>query len=103
MGPGLLGQRLVEMDLGKGTGANVDFDGPLANEPRNYYTQLMLGRGFLAGVQFYPTLAHTEDVVAKFRTAVDSAFAGISGALRREDLKDRLRGQAAHTGFARLL
>lgn len=83
--------------------AHFHFDGPQANDARTYYTQLMLDRGFLAGVQFYPTLAHTEDVVAKFGTAVDSAFADIAVALRREDLKDRLRGQAAHTGFARLL
>jgi glutamate-1-semialdehyde 2,1-aminomutase len=83
--------------------AHFRFDHELGNELRTLYTRLMLDRGYLAAVQFYPTLAHTEEVIEAFGRALDGVFAEIAAALVRGDVKERLGGPAAHTGFSRLL
>ena len=83
--------------------AHFHFDHEAANELRTLYTQLMLERGFLAGSQFYPALTHTEEILAKFEAAAAGAFSEIRAALDKGDWKSRLKGPAAHTGFARLL
>lgn len=83
--------------------AHFRFDHEAAGELRTLYTQLMLDRGFLAGIQFYPALTHTEEVLAKFENAAEGVFAEIKEALEKGDWKTRLRGPAAHTGFARLV
>ena len=83
--------------------AHFRFDDEEGNELRTYYTQLMLERGFLAGLQFYPSLAHSEDVLAKFDLAADAVFAEIADALGKGEVKKRLKGPPGHTGFARLL
>jgi glutamate-1-semialdehyde 2,1-aminomutase len=83
--------------------AHFHFDHPAANELRTLYTQLMLERGFLAGTLFYPSLAHTEEVLAKFGVAADAAFAEIAESVEKGDWNKRLKGPAAHTGFARLV
>jgi hypothetical protein len=63
----------------------------------------MLERGFLAAVQFYPTLAHTEEVLTKFELEADGVFSEIADALQKGELKKRMKGPPAHTGFTRLL
>jgi glutamate-1-semialdehyde 2,1-aminomutase len=83
--------------------AHFRFDHEKEGELRTYYTQLMLMRGFLAGVQFYPTLAHTEEILSRFERAVDDVFSEIADAFRKGEVKKRLKGPPAHTGFARLL
>jgi glutamate-1-semialdehyde 2,1-aminomutase len=83
--------------------AHFYFEHEAANELRTLYTQLMLERGFLAGIQFYPTLAHTEEILAKFENAAAEVFAEIADSLRKGDWKKRLKGPPAHTGFARLV
>jgi len=83
--------------------AHFRFDHEEGNELRTYYTQLMLERGFLAGLQFYPSLAHSEDILAKFGLAADAVFAEIADALGKGEVKKRLKGPPGHTGFARLL
>jgi glutamate-1-semialdehyde 2,1-aminomutase len=83
--------------------AHFRFEGPQADELRTFYTQLMLERGFLAEALVYPTLAHTDDVVELYGAAVDDVFSEIAGALAAGDVKQRLKGPVAQTGFQRLL
>jgi len=83
--------------------ARFTFDHDQANELVTLFTQLMLGRGFLAKNAIYPTLAHTDEIVAKYAGAVDKAFAEIAHAIDHGDVADRLNGPPAHEGFRRLL
>jgi hypothetical protein len=83
--------------------AHFRFDHEEGNELRTYYTQLMLERGFLAGLQFYPSLAHNEEVLTKFEREADGVFSEIADALQKGEVKKRMKGPPAHTGFARLL
>ncbi len=78
------------------------FDHELGDELRTLYTQLMLARGLLAGIAFSPTLAHTDEIVDMFGQAVDEVFAEIAEALEADEVRQRLRGPVAHTGFQRL-
>jgi len=79
------------------------FDHPQADVLRTLYTQLMLERGFLAGTGFYPTLAHTDEVVDRYGEAIDAVFKDIASSLNTgEDVAARLRGPVAHSGFRRL-
>jgi len=51
--------------------AHFRFDHKQADELRTLYTQLMLERGFLAGLAIYPTLAHTDEIVDRYGEAID--------------------------------
>jgi len=83
--------------------SHFHFEHKLAQELRTLYTQLMLERGFLAGPAVYVSLAHTDDVVDLYATAVDEVFSEIAAALAADDVSQRLKGPVAHTGFRRLL
>jgi len=83
--------------------AHFSFDHELAAELRTLYTQLMLERGFLAGTNIYSTFAHFNDVVELYGAAVDEVFGEISNALRAGNVKVRLKGPVAHSGFTRLI
>lgn len=65
-----------------------------------YFTQEMLKKGFLAGGGFYAMYAHTEQDVEKYAIAVDEVFAQI--AELRDNIKDKLEGQPAASGFGRV-
>ena len=60
----------------------------------------MLKKGFLAGGGFYAMYAHTEQDVEKYAIAVDEVFAKI--AELRDNIKDKLEGQPAASGFGRV-
>ena len=83
--------------------AHFHFEHELADELRTLYTQLMLERGFLAGLSIYPTMAHTEEIVSLYGEAIDAVFGEIADALAVGDVKARLKGPVAHSGFRRLL
>lgn len=83
--------------------AHFRFDHELAQELRTLYTQLMLERGFLAGVSIYPTCAHTDEVVSLYGEAIESVFGEIAKALADGTVKACLKGPVAHSGFRRLL
>lgn len=83
--------------------AHFAFDHPQANDLKTLYTQLMLKRGFLAGLAIYPTLGHTDDIVAMFGEAMDAVFAELGRALSEGSIAGRLEGPPAHEGFRRLL
>jgi len=83
--------------------AHFRFDHELGNELRTLYTRLMLDRGYLAAVQFYPTLAHTGEIIEAYSLALDGVFEALAADLAEGDVKERLGGAAAHTGFSRVL
>jgi glutamate-1-semialdehyde 2,1-aminomutase len=74
-----------------------------ANVMRTLFTQLMLDEGFLAGSAFYPTLAHTDELIEKYSIAVDKVFAKLKVMLDNNTLEQSLKGAEAHTGFKRLV
>jgi glutamate-1-semialdehyde 2,1-aminomutase len=77
-----------------------DHDDPLAL--RTLYTQEMLSRGYLVGGGVYPTLAHTDELIEPFADALAETFAVLAEAVNRNDLRARLAGPVAHSGFQRL-
>jgi len=83
--------------------AHFSFEHELAAELRTLYIQLMLERGFLANVSFYATLAHTDETVEGYGAALEGAFSELADALRKGDVKKRLKGPVAHEGFRRLV
>jgi len=83
--------------------AHFKFIHPMAEELRTLYTQLMLEKGFLAGVAIYPTLAHNDDNITLYCKAVDEVFSVIAGTVRRDNIGEMLKGPVAHSGFRRLL
>lgn len=83
--------------------AHFRFDHEKADVLRTLYTQQMLARGFLAGTGLYPTLAHTDAIVAQYGEAVEGVFKEIASLLAAGgDVARHLRGPVAHSGFRRL-
>ena len=75
-------------------------------ELKTLYTVLMLKRGFLGGIGFYPTIMHTPEIMEKYYKAIDEVFAEIKKLLDKDDyelLKKAIGGPVCHSGFARLL
>ena len=83
--------------------AHFAFDHEQANALKTAFTTRMLRHGFLAGTAIYPTLAHTESIVAQYAEALDTVFAELASALDQGRVADLLEGPPAHQGFKRLL
>lgn len=81
---------------------HLTFEGGDAQALRTLFTQLMLGRGFLATGAFYATYAHTDAHVDAYAAAVRETFAEVAAAIRTGTIMSSLAGPVAHTGFARL-
>ena len=79
------------------------FEHPLANELRTVFTQLILEEGFLAGPAFYPTLAHTEEIVSRYGQALERVLPMLASALAEGRVEEMMQGPPAHEGFRRLL
>ena len=71
-------------------------------ELKTLFTQLMLPQGFLAGTQYYPTLAHNSLITEKYAAAVDIVFAQLSDILRRGDVEKVLK-ETCEADFGRLV
>lgn len=67
-----------------------------------FFTQIMLGKGFLASRAFYPTYAHRDEHLESYLVAVREAFLMIAEALKSNHLMSKLKGPIAHSGFKRL-
>ena len=78
------------------------FDHPEALSIKAYFIQLMLERGFLASNLFYAMYAHNLTHVEQYLSAVGEAFQRVAEALVAGDLRNRLNGDPASAGFARL-
>ncbi len=74
-----------------------------AEKLRTLYTQMMLDRGFLAGLSIYPTLAHTNEIVQSYGNAIEEVFKAIADAFHQGSLDKALKGKVASSGFARLI
>lgn len=82
---------------------SFSFDHEEESQPlMTLFTQEMLDRGYLANGLFYPTVAHTDEIVSAYKDAVDQVFAILRRRLERGEVRASLRGPVAHTGFARL-
>ena len=93
----------IAEDKGFSCFVHLSFQNEKANIMRTLFTQLMLEEGFLAGSGFYPTLAHTDELVAKYSIAVDKVFAKLKVMLDNDTLEQSMKGAEAHTGFKRLV
>jgi len=62
----------------------------------------MLERGYLSGMVFYGTFAHTDKHVDDYLAAVTEVFADLTKALEDGTLTAKLKGPTIHTGFHRL-
>ncbi|MDD5544356.1 MAG: aminotransferase class III-fold pyridoxal phosphate-dependent enzyme [Acidobacteriia bacterium] len=81
---------------------HFSIEGEQGQAARTLFTQLMLGRGFLATNGFYATYAHQDQHVERYLGAVEDIFAQIADAKGRNAIGDHLVGPVAHSGFARL-
>ena len=73
---------------------------------KTLFTALMLKQGFLGNTAIYPTLAHTEQILALHREALDAVFAEIGAILRKggiEAILEAIGGPVCQSGFARLI
>lgn len=82
--------------------AHFTFQHDDAEKLRTLYTQMMLERGFLAGLSIYPTMAHTDEIVKMYSNAIDEVFGEIAGEFSKGSIDKLLKGKVALSGFARL-
>ena len=83
--------------------AEFSFTHELAVELKTLYTQEMLRRGFLATTAMYITLAHTDEVVQLYASAIDDVFVEIANTLTENQVLARLKGPPVHQSFRPLL
>jgi len=66
----------------------------------------MLKEGFLGNAAIYPTLAHTDEVLAIHREVIDKVFCQIAQIIKKggkEAVLEAIGGPVRMTGFKRLL
>ncbi|MFH1776591.1 MAG: aminotransferase class III-fold pyridoxal phosphate-dependent enzyme [Candidatus Omnitrophota bacterium] len=69
---------------------------------KTLFTQLMLGKGFLATTAFYASYAHKDAHVSKYLSAVDEVFRFIAKTIKNRNSRKFLKGPVCATGFKRL-
>ena len=75
-------------------------------EQKTLYTVLMLKEGFLGNTAIYPTMAHTDEVLALHREVIDKVFFQMGEIIRkggREAILEAIGGPVCLSGFKRLL
>ncbi len=72
------------------------------NVRRAFFTQEMLKRGFLAGMQFYSMYAHTPEAVEAYLNAVDEVWGELASLIRGNRVAAALEGAPAVSGFQRI-
>ncbi len=83
--------------------AQLTFENDPNNIMRTLFTQEMLAQGFLAGAAFYPTMAHTPELVDKYAAAIDAVFGKLAAYQAAGHPEKFLHGPPAHGGFKRLV
>jgi glutamate-1-semialdehyde 2,1-aminomutase len=81
---------------------NFSIENPQAAALATLLTQEMLGRGYLAAPRFNATFAHKPEIVERYLGDIEEVFQILSGAIRRGDVEQRLRGPVRHSEFRRL-
>ena len=80
---------------------SFEYDNSLAY--KTYFTQEMLAEGFLAANGVYASLAHTDEVLEKYKIACDRVFSKIINIINSGDnVGAYLNGPVCHAGFERL-
>jgi glutamate-1-semialdehyde 2,1-aminomutase len=82
--------------------SHFSFDDPDFLSYKAYFVQLMLEQGILASNLCYLMLAHTDEHVARYLEACDTAFAKIAEAKDKGNIAARLQGKPAISGFKRI-
>ena len=82
--------------------SHFEFSDDSTGEAKAYFIQLMLDQAILSGTRFYPMYAHTEKHVSDYRQAVDAAFSAVADGIVAGNIADKLEGQPASSGFARI-
>ena len=70
---------------------------------KTLFTRMMLEHGFLANTGFYPTLAHTPEIVDAYGTALDQVFEEMAEIRKRGDVEKVLQESTCISGFSRLV
>ena len=81
---------------------HVRFEHAQAAELQTLYIRLMLQRGFLTADGMFVSLPHTAAVIDEYEAAMDQVFAEIAEALRAGNVRERIGGLVARSGFTRL-
>lgn len=81
---------------------HFSFDHPTGAALLTLWTVRMLDKGFLAGGQFYPSLAHQPQHVERFLAAAAQVYPELADALAKGDAEKRLGAAVKQSGFARL-
>ena len=70
---------------------------------KTYIAQEMLLKGYLASLIFYPSIAHTPEIIEKYLSELNNIYNIISKCERGEmDILELLNGPICHGGFKRL-
>jgi glutamate-1-semialdehyde 2,1-aminomutase len=70
---------------------------------KTYVAQEMLLKGYLASLIFYPSIAHTPEIIEKYLTELNDIYKIISKCERGEiNILELLNGPICHGGFKRL-
>ena len=77
-------------------------DYPDSQTLRTLFTQMMLGRGFLATNAFYTTYAHQPVHIDRYLDATHEVFQTLAEAVHQGRVESSLEGPVAHSGFQRL-
>lgn len=70
---------------------------------KTLFTRMMLEHGFLANTGFYPTLAHTQEIIDSYGAALDQVFEEMSIILKKGDVEKVLQESTCISGFSRLV
>ena len=67
------------------------------------YAQIMLDKGYLVSSAIYSTTAYNNEIIEKFASDTEEAFAMIAEAVKDGTVERQLRGPVKQSGFARLV
>ena len=70
-------------------------------ERKTFLTKEMLDKGFLAANVFYPSIAHTEELLIRYLDSLNDVFYQLSQK-DDEELKMSINGPICHSGFKRI-
>ena len=93
----------VNVDDGFPCFSQFSFEHKQSQEIKTLFTQFMLQEGFLAGVGFYPSMAHSMNIVEKYGVATDKVFGKLSKIIETDSISKSMTGPPAQKTFARLL
>ena len=70
---------------------------------KTFFVQEMLKRGYIASNAFYPTYAHSPEIIREYLDHAGEVFGMIAGIMQEGGkVEDHLEGPVCHSGFGRL-